>query len=178
MDKIKSTLQKIKALADGSPIQHERDAALKKLTELMEKYNISEDDFADDAVATRNFKYRNTLEKKLLQQIFAKVLGRGYRLYGYRSNNRKLLELGADCSVSQKIEIELYFDFYKNLYKREETIFFTAFINKHGLYSPPGDSEETESEHSERDEQEIAALFAYMRGMSDESPHKRIESSG
>ena len=169
---IRVTLQKLHALANGTNFEHERDAALQKLQELMGKYGVTEDEINDELIATYRFKWKGCHEKRLLYQIFYNVTGLGYkerREYIYRKKGRKVAnEIGLDCTLGQKIKIDFLFDFYKTLYDKEESIFYLAFIQKHHLY---GKGNAEEGEYSEK---ELLMMSFFIDGMSNDKPQKQL----
>jgi hypothetical protein len=175
MDGINNTLLKIKALAEGTSYKYEREVALKQLHKLMEKHGITEQDLDGEAVETHDFKYRNTREHKLLIQIIYKVYGSlDCAVYTYSRGGRKISNMfGIDCTTSQKIEIDFLFDFYKKLYKKEEQVFYRAFIQKHNIFGTPDKS--TGKTISDEDLKEWQNIQQMMKGMENATPHKQIE---
>lgn len=67
-NKKKQLLNKLKALAERG-VGGEKETAQRKLQELMEKYEIDENDLSDDKKEKYQFKYKNEFEKKLIKQI-------------------------------------------------------------------------------------------------------------
>lgn len=173
MADINSTLRKIKALAEGTANEHEREAALAKFYELMDLHGISESDIADEATEIHVFKWRNKRDRKLLLQITSKVMeSNNLETYCYRRYGRKISgEMGIECTIAQKLEIDFMFGFYKNLYRREEEVFYSAFIQKHKIFGPPsGEGREVSGE-------EILKMRQLMEGMENATPHKHISVS-
>jgi hypothetical protein len=169
-------LLKIKALAEGTSFEFERKSALEHLHRLMEKHGVSEQDLNNEAVSTHEFKYSSKRERQLLTQVIYKVfVEKKWTQYGYRRNGRKVSNIfGVDCTTAQKIEIDFLFGFYKELYRKEEKIFFNAFINKHKLF---GVSCESDDSDNESDENEIRKMMSMMNGMDNATPHKLIEAN-
>lgn len=64
-DKKKQLLNKLKALAERG-VGGEKETAQRKLQELMEKYEIDENDLSDDKKENYQFKYKNKFEKQLI----------------------------------------------------------------------------------------------------------------
>jgi hypothetical protein len=170
MADINETLRKVKALADGTANEHERESALKKFYELMEKHGITEDCLEDESVTTHDFKWNGKREHSLLVQIIVKVFDDSrITTYNYRRNGRKVGNtLGLDCTTAQKLEIDFMFDFYKILYRREEETFFDAFIQKHKLFGPPS------GKGKKLSDEDYMKMIQLMRGMEDASPQKRL----
>jgi hypothetical protein len=172
MTDIYSTLKKIKAVADGTNFECERESAFNKLRDLMERHGISEQELSDDALTICEFKYKGKREYLLLQQIFFKVLDtHNLKIYKYHKGGQKVRStVGVDCTAAQSIEIRFLFDFYRDLYHREEQSFYIAFINKHKLFGSP-DGTEGEKLSNE----ELKKLHQMMEGMDSAMPYKQIE---
>ena len=170
MKNIKSTLQKLQALANGTNFEHERESALEHLHRLMEKHGITEQDLSDEATDTYELKFKGKRERHLLLQVLYKVFGdMNWTQYAYRRNGRKIAtQIGVDCTPSQKIEIDFLFGFYKDLYRREEEAFYDAFIQKHSIFgNSTGEGKELTAEESLK-------LHMMMKSMSDDSPQRRL----
>lgn len=172
MADIYSTLKKLKAIADDTSFECEREAALNKLREFMERHGISERELSDDVLATYDFKYKGERERQLLYQVFHKVLDtHNIKTYKYHKGGQKVRStVGIDLTAAQSIEIQFLFDFYRDLYRREEQAFFVAFVNKHNLY---GSSNDSEGETLSRTE--LMKLYQMMEGMDSATPYKQIE---
>jgi len=170
MKSIKSTLQKLQALANGTNFEHERESALEHLYRLMDKHGITEQDLSDEATSTYELKFKGKRERHLLLQVLYKVFGNmNWTQYAYTRNGRKIsTQMGVDCTSSQKVEIDFLFGFYKDLYRREEETFYGAFIQKHSIFgNSTGDGKELSKE-------EALKLHMLMEGMSDDSPQRRL----
>ena len=61
------------------------------------------------------------------------------------------------------------FDFYRELYKKEEEAFYSAFIHKHKLFRDSGEAVEVSHE-------EYMKMQMMMKGMENATPHKRLEA--
>jgi hypothetical protein len=171
-----SRLQKLKALANSTHSYFEQELALKKFRTIMEKNGISEEDVVDDAVSVHQFKYNGKRESMLLVQVICKVLATpDFELYYIKRDGRKLPNtLGVDCTSGQKLEIEFLLDFYSELYRKEEQVFYEAFLYKHRIF------DEKNSERKEVSDDYKIKLLKMMDGMDELTPTKRItdKSSG
>ena len=169
----KELLRKLRSLAEQG-VGGEKLNAQKKLEEMLKKYNISDKELDEETVELYHFKVRGERERLLIAQIMYKVCNRKDNIFTFRRDltGRKLSsELGCECTASQRIEIELLFDFYKRLYNREEKFFFSTFIQKHRLFGELKDGEEPESV---TDEERLKMEFL-MEGMSNETPVRQIQ---
>ena len=61
-------LKKLKTLAEQG-IGGEKETAQKKLEQLMQKYNVEEQELSDDVVERYEFRYHGEFEKRLLLQV-------------------------------------------------------------------------------------------------------------
>jgi len=164
-------LHALSALAERGATPAESKAAADMLAKLMEKHDVTDAELSDDCVESRQFNYKGERERKLLLQIVTKVMPEWVGVsYYYRKNGRRLREtVGYECTKAQKAEIDLLFEFYKELYKKEEEMLYTAFINKHDIFGV-GRSKNTEVTPLD----ELMKLQAMMRGLDEASPQKRI----
>lgn len=162
-------LQSIQKLAERG-VDGEQENAEALLAKLMEKYNISEDELSESTRKRYVFEFHGKDQKKILLQIIFKVTGEcGYELKYTQSGRKVKTHLGAECTPSEKVEIEFLADFYTALWERERDAFLKAFIHKHKIYSLREDAPKREMS-----DEEAEKLYALMRGMSDESPHRAI----
>ena len=172
MADINSTLLKIKALAEGTSYEYERETALEQLRRLMEKHGVSEQDLDDEAIIQHDFTYKGNRQFSLLSHVMCKVLGiPRIEVYYYRRNGRKIPNrICIKCTMAQKIEIDFLFNFYKELYHKEEVAFFQAFTQKHRIYAEPKDGE-----YKEVSEEEYLKMTQMMYGMDNVTPYKQLE---
>lgn len=173
MEKI-ALLKKVRALAErGAP--GEREAASDMLERLLDKYGISERDLDEERREVYEFRFRGPEERRLLLQICFMVTNRTDNLYSYRRARKLTASVGIECTEAERVEIELTFDFYRELWERERAAFLTAFINKHDLFGDP--ENHTAAPPRELSPEELEKMLSYMKGMSDESPRKMIEGA-
>lgn len=166
-------LRKLRALAE-SGCDGEKINAQKKFDELMAKYGITDDELEDEEVQDWFFKIHGDRERRLLAQIVYKVLNEkgACHAVGNRVTGRVIrTKVACFATKAQKIEIEMLFDFYKRLYKKEEEFFFDTFIQKHSLFGELKDGEEGQEMSGE----DYFKMRNLMRGMADETPLKQIE---
>ena len=173
MNDIKSKLQKIRALAESTSFEHEKESALNMLNKLMKKHGITEGELDDEAVSMRDFKFRGKREEALLMQISFTVLNtmKFKASYSCHRGMRVADALSVECTVSQKLEIEFLFNFYRKLYQQEEKRLFSAFLHKHSLFP---DIDEAYATPTAADTEELLRLAAMMQGMEYKSPQRRL----
>lgn len=154
MSKHLELAKKLKALADKG-VAGEKLNAEKMLSEFMKKHNLTIEEIEGEAEGEYFFK----LEKEdvmLWRQIVANV---NYKIpkYGeFPKTHIKKYYLGGNylikCTAAEFVEIESKFNFYKNLYKQELEVFYSAFIHANSLYSsrPAKDGEDWDSDEYEK----------------------------
>lgn len=173
-DKHKDLLKKLRELSMRG-VDGERENAQKLFDKLSKKYGISESELDDECITVHQFTYHGAFEKRLLIQIIAKVLNADPDFYSFSSNltgRKKRTILGAECTETQRIEINFLFDFYNTLYQKELEYFLIAFIQKHSLYKETDDDETSPSELSD---EELLKVSLLAESMSSETPYLRMK---
>ena len=148
-------LKKIKTLSERG-VGGEKESAEKLLLQLMEKYKITEDEISEDSVEFEWFRYKDNIQKRLLNQVIYMILG-NVDTYKRTGGRHKLV--GAYCTAAQKFEIEMNFEFFRNAMEKELETFYTAFCHKNRLFP----TEEIAMEKTSEDE--ISNLDALKIGM-------------
>ena len=138
-DKKKQLLNKLKALAERG-VGGEKETAQRKLQELMEKYEIDENDLSDDKKEKYQFKYKNEFEKKLIKQIAYRTFKKEWseRMYTYSRGRGKRSIMLIECTKAEEIQLRIEYEFYKDLWKEEAEFLFNVFIQKHRIFDPEG----------------------------------------
>lgn len=132
-DELKNRLKKIQALAERG-VGGEKESAQKKLEKLLADNNITEFDLAEEKVNYYLFSYSGgAYRERLLRQVFYKVLGHKSQFKIYRTKGTRN-KYGVYCTPAQKLEIDLDFEFYCNLFENELEILLSAFIQKQELF--------------------------------------------
>ncbi|MBR5091268.1 MAG: hypothetical protein IK093_17725 [Ruminiclostridium sp.] len=169
--KINDKLKKIYALAMQG-VDGEKEAAQKLLYELMEKYSVSfEELMEEERIDTFEFRYKTDEENKILLQVIVKVMDTAEYISQYLGKNNKPLKYYVvDCTLSEKVEIEFLFDFYKRLFQKEKELLIEAFIQKHALYA----SHPLSTTRNVPSAEELEAIAKMMNALSDECPRKAI----
>ena len=176
MDKIES-LKKIQALA-ARGCNGERDTAARKLDELMNKYNISDDDLSEEKIVCETHVYHGSEEKQLLAQIACMVVnvngGIFYSIQNTLTNRVSSTKLAIDATAAQHIEIECLFDFYKKQWEKQKKLFLTAFIRKNELFPTAPPDERTGNEYTLEEQLKIMAM---AQGIDQERPVRQLEAA-
>lgn len=164
-------MKKLQALAERG-VGGEKEGAQRKLEELMKKYNIEEEDLSDEKQEDFEFKYRTPFEEKLLRQLFYKIVP-DYRSKTYRYNwgRGSKSTYGIHCTKAEGLQIQIEYDFYKELWKEEEAFFFDCFIQKHRIFS----MKPTERSSEQMSLEELIRMMQMMGAMQDKSMHMMIE---
>lgn len=76
---------------------------------------------------------RRKHEIKLLKQCMYKVMGAKSDITTYKPYGRRQ-KIGIYCTKAQKIEIELEFEFYRNVFYEELSTFMDAFIQAQKIF--------------------------------------------
>lgn len=134
-DKLIQRIRKLQALAERG-VGGEKETAEKMLQRMLEKNGIhSLEELETEEYEYTLFSYRGVHEIKLLKQCIYKVLtAAGDRTY-YRTRGTRQ-KIGVYCTKAQKLEIELEFEFYRNLFYEELETFMEAFIQAQGIFPP------------------------------------------
>lgn len=130
--KLKERLKKIQALAERG-VGGEAETAKKKLDKLLSENDMTQADLNADSVHYYLFSYSGGKYKyKLLAQIIYRVVGvENFKIYKSKHTRNKI---GLYCTPSQKLEIDLDFEFYCNLFESEMELFLEAFIAKQDIF--------------------------------------------
>ncbi len=172
MDKT-ALLKKVRALAERG-VGGEKDAAAKTLEKLMKKYGISDEELAEETAERVEFKVKDWIENKLIQQVIYMVLG-DVPIYEYKDKRKKNIVF-TDCTPAERLEIETAFHFYNNYLKEDFELFYTAFLHTNHIFPPESKVKSDGKPPRERSKQEIFKMAQFMQGMEAHTIHKMIEA--
>lgn len=137
-------IKKLQALAERS-VGGEKTTAQKKLAKLLKDNGINSlDELQKEEYEYTIFSYNGKHEIKLLRQCMYKVMGAKSDRTAYKPYGRRQ-KIGIYCTKAQKIEIELEFEFYRNVFYEELSTFMDAFIQAQKIFpedAPVGDYDE------------------------------------
>lgn len=126
-------IKKLQALAERG-VGGEKDTAAAMLQKMLEKNGINSlEELETDEVEYFLFSYSGKHEVTLLKQCMYKVIGAAAGRSYYRSKYTRQ-KIGTYCTKAQKMEIELEFEFYRNVFYEELGDFMTAFIQKQSTF--------------------------------------------
>lgn len=171
-DKIIEKLRKIKSLADEG-YKGEASAARALLEKQLKKYNLSLNDLEGDEVKRYEIRFKFKYQRKLLKQIIAANNLNGF---GWKHSKRKTI--GFDATPMQYAEVSNMFDFYVDLWNKEQALFYRAFLHKHDIFRP--ETQEAQAKrHSEQkltneEKEKIYRMGNMMEGLSSEKYETRI----
>lgn len=176
IDKKKELLKKLQTLAERG-VGGEKEGAQKKLEQLMKKYGFEEAELSEDKEEDHDFRYHNEFEKKILRQLFYKIVP-DYRshTYTYRCGKGSKSTYGIRCTKAQALQIRIEYEFYCALWGEEVDFFMSAFIQKHRIFALPTKEEDGDSEPMERED--IMRMLAMMEGMKNKSINPMLEAKG
>ena len=135
MDRLE-LLKKIQALAKNG-VGGEKFNAQQKLSELMEKYHIRDEDLETEVIKSFDFRVGNKMEKELLGQIAYSVYGDKNEKKGYYSYIHIKNKMCVECTDAEFLEIEAKFSFYKHELKKQIDRFYQAFIQANEIFPNP-----------------------------------------
>lgn len=149
MDKKIEILKKLKALADRG-IGGEKENAELLLKKYMKKYNISEKEINKDEEKKVYINLKNEIELKLASQILYAFFKSAplYKQNG-RGNRTKYCTI---LTTSQEIEFRYIYSVYLESFKKQELIFYRAFINKNNIFPKEANTGIDKISQEEREE--------------------------
>lgn len=173
-DKKKQLLNKLKALAERG-VGGEKETAQRKLQELMEKYEIDENDLSDDKKEKYQFKYKNEFEKKLIKQIAYRTFKKEWseRMYTYSRGRGKRSIMLIECTKAEEIQLRIEYEFYKDLWKEEAEFLFNVFIQKHRIFDPEGSCKK---DYYRMKEQDLKRMSMMEMLLQDKTMTKMLEA--
>lgn len=166
-------VKKIQALAERGD-RGEKESAAALLERLMKQYGITESELSEDRRERAWFRFKTPLERKLLNQVIYTVTGRiAYSCVG-RYTNRPRKMLGIDCTVAERLEIEISFEFYNAALEKELARFYSAFLNKNHIF--PEKAIDDIPDTGGIDLEEAQRLSMMMAGMEEHTRRKALGS--
>lgn len=127
---VRRRIDKLRALAERG-VGGEKETAQRKLDKLLKDNGLTLESLTSEETHYYLFSYTNEHTRKLLNQVMYKVMGGEQRVY--RSKGKRM-KIGLFCTSSQKVEIELDYEFYRNLFDAEVGNLLTAFIQKQEIF--------------------------------------------
>ena len=163
-NKLKSLISKLQNMIKGGT-PNEIEVARNKLEQLVIKYNIDLTELDSEELVELSISFHNIYEKKILAQVIHKVTNTIDNVYskvrGYGSRSQLIVKR---ITPSQKYEIEVLYDYYKELMYSEIDTLMYAFICKHRIY---GDTDDDDSDTSTKDQQFLARVYQMMDSLQD-----------
>lgn len=175
-DKLKDRLQKLKNLAERG-VGGEKETAERKFQQLLADNGLTESDLVEDRTNYYLFSYTFPHRKRLLAQIIYTVVGAENAVLYHSKHTRN--KYGVYCTAAQKLEIDLQFEFYCNLFETELEAFMTAFIAKQDLYPEDAPIEPIDvSTLTPEQLAERAKIAAYSQNITHRTRAEMIEEKG
>lgn len=175
-DGIVTTLRKIKVLAEEGTTEGERQAAKRKLEQLLEKHSITLDQLAEqEETAKHIFVCVDALERKLLLQVIGMVKDTHKVTTSriYRSKKKVLVK----ATPLQMVEIKILFEAYRKAFAKSLDNFLTAFINANNIF-PKSQSGDGEDRNLTDEELKRLKMIAMMAAGIQKTPLPRKELPG
>lgn len=165
-------LKKLQALAERG-VGGEKEGAQRKLEQLMKKYGIEDLDLTQEDEEDFDFKYKNEYEHKILRQLFYKIVpDYRKRTYYYKYGKGSRSTYGIRCTKAQGLQIQIEYDFFRDLWKEDVDFLLKAFIQKHRLFSTRS---KDDIDESPMDRAEKMRMMAMMFGMQEKSIMPMLE---
>lgn len=147
-EKTINKIKKLQALAERG-VGGEKETAQKKLQAMLVKNGINSlEELEQEEIEFTLFSYKGEHEITLLHQCMYKVMTASNKPVYYRQRGTRQ-KVGIYCTKAQKIEIELEFEFYRNLFNEQLALFMQAFIQAQQIFppdAPHGDYDEYSTE--------------------------------
>jgi hypothetical protein len=178
-EKKKELLKKLQALAERG-VGGEKETAERKLRELMKKYGIDEINFSEDKLEEFEFKYSNPQEEQLIRQLFFKMFGQDWRSksYTYRCGKGSKSIRGIECTKAEGVQLQIEYEFYKQLWQEEMKLFWNAFIQKHRIFSMrPEDTKGSDKPLSPEERAEVMRMSMMMDAMQNKTIQPLLEAA-
>lgn len=132
-EKTIARIKKLQALAERG-VGGEKDTAAAMLQKMLEKNGIySLEELETEEREYTLFSYKGRHEIKLLRQCMYKVMGAKSDRTTYRTAGTRQ-KIGIYCTKAQRIEIELEFEFYRNVFYEELSTFMDAFVQAQRIF--------------------------------------------
>ena len=172
-ERILERIKAVQALAERGD-RGEKENAAAMLERLMKQYGITEAEIAEEHREIAWFRFKTPLERKLLNQVIYTVTGRiPYGCVGrYTGRTRK--QIGIECTAAERLEIEISFEFYNAALEQELERFYSAFLQKNGIF--PENAIDELPEVPEIDVEEARRISMMMAGMDEHTRRKMLES--
>lgn len=169
----KDLIEKLKRLCQ-SDNPHEAESAREKLMAIIKKYNIDESILEEDRMERREFIYHNEIERRLLVQILYAVVGSRDVMY-YPHRRGKQIKYVMECTYAESVEINVRYEFYKELIYDDLETFIWAFIHKHRIFPVNEENTSSLNELSEEEIQRLIRMQEMMKGLNSKDYVHRIE---
>lgn len=147
MNKKIEILKKLKALADRG-IGGEKENAELLLKKYMKKYNISEKELNKDEEKEVYINLKNEIELRLASQILYAFF-KDAPLYKQKGKRVKYYTI---LTTSQEIEFRYIYSVYLESFKKQELIFYRAFISKNNIFPKEANTDINKVSQEEREE--------------------------
>lgn len=168
---IKDKLAKIKTMAErGTP--GERQAARRLLSELLKKHNLTIDDLTTDETSLVWLRYKYPYERRLITQILCRLLNVD-EISIYKQKGKKAV--GVQLTPRIHAEFKEFWATYRKPLTDEVQAYinsvFSAFCQKHALFSNQPSSGERRMTDAERER--LSNIYHGLANIT--SPTKQLE---
>jgi hypothetical protein len=167
-EKLKTKLGKLFALSQRG-VGGEKRNANNMLLSLLKKHGLTMLDVEQEAKRDYWFKWVDEYERKLLDQLFYKIIGRGFDAWTSRKKRKQVCVV---VSPSVMLEIEIQFSIYKKSLKEGLITYYQAFVQKNNIFP----KQNGDVAGQKMTDEEIEKLTRMMRVVGKTNINKQIES--
>ena len=164
LDLVRKVAELAKRGVDG-----EREAAQRKLDELLAKHKLTLADLSPESRVEIKFKVANSEERSLLVQIYCRVTNRRSMSYARTKNGRAIF---LELNRAEADDVSRMFAHYLPIYRRERKkmvdAFGNAFFGKYSLFSEASAGDEGR----EISMDEALRIAMLRKGITGEAYHK------
>lgn len=178
-------IKKVKALAENG-VEGEKEAALKLLNDLCEKYGVSLDDLVEEEPKHEYWIQVRTSVSKLFIQCLVHMFGATERFRAdfeqFKCNGHR--EFRLRMTPTEYIEFNVFFEWHRRNYleerKKMRDLFFKGYISNHNLYPQETDEvfDEVQKNKPRMTMDEMIAISQMANLCSDKTFHKQLAENG
>lgn len=179
-------IRKVKRLAEDG-IEGEKEAAKARVEELMQRYNITDEDLEEDKEYLRTYFIDGVFCWKLFMQIAIVKFGvkkmlnlnkmrvpREHREVFNTIASGKKYNVAILCTAAQFIELTAYYEIVQRGLEEQAEAFFFAFLDRNQLLAQASESDKNK-EISEKEAEMVRRAMLMSRGIDKVVVNKLIE---
>lgn len=163
-DRIKAKMRKLLELVRQG-VGGERENAQSMLEKLLKKHDLTLEDLDSEKaeVGLYEFAFNDKLEKKLLTAVMHFVLQA--KTIMVRNDHKNSKKICIQVTKAQKLEIDLAYGVYREVFKKEQQNLFLAFIHKNHIFGPDENDDKENDTPSKLTKEDLMSIAFMMQGM-------------